>query len=134
MLLLQKRPEVVGRVDKYGDSPLHLASASGASKELLRKMVESNPSVIMLPNKRGIAPFFLLSRGYEEARCLEDIMPGGEYADEWERAIMFLKAAQFGAVDVPNGKEFRVLHAAAGTKCPRALLQVAARLFSEQAL
>ena len=134
MMLLEACPAAVSMVDKYGDSPLHLAAQSGVSTELLRKMLEASPKVTKVANKRGATPFFLMPRTYEYIPNRKDIEEDGEYQDDWERVCMFLKATYFGSLEVPKGRKFYCLHAAASIKCPRILLQTIARLFPEQAV
>ena len=133
-MLLEACPAAVSMVDKYGDSPLHLAAQSGASTELLRKMLESSPKTAKVANKRGATPFFLIPRTYEYIQNRKDIEKDGEYEDDWARVSMFLKATYFGSLDVPKGRQFYCLHAAASIKCPQILLQTIARLFPEQAV
>lgn len=113
---------------------MHLAAHSGATTELLRKMLEASPKTARVSNKRGATPFFLIPRSYEYAECLEDIEEDGEYEDDWERVCMFLKVTYFGSLQVPKGRKFYSLHAAASVKCPRILLQTVAKLFPEQAV
>lgn len=134
MMLLEACPAAVSMIDKYGDSPLHLAAQSGASTELLQKMLEASPKTTKIANKRGATPFFLIPRTYEYIPNRKDIEHDGEYHDDWERVCMFLKATYFGSLEIPKGRKFYCLHAAAGIKCPRILLQTIARLFPEQAL
>lgn len=134
MMLLEAYPMAVSKVDKYGDSPLHLAAHTGCSTPLLRRMLEASPKTAMVFNKREATPFFLISRSYEYIRSRDEIEEDGEYFDEWERVIMFLKASFFGTLKIPEGKTFTVLHAAAKVMCPRALFRVITRLFPEQAI
>mmetsp|Transcript_23729 Transcript_23729/g.34594 ORF Transcript_23729/g.34594 Transcript_23729/m.34594 type:complete len:369 (-) Transcript_23729:157-1263(-) len=129
MMLIDARKEAASMVDKYGDSPLHLACASGSGMKLLRKLVEADPSMILRPNRRGISPFFSLSKSYENAQCMEDLEEGGAFAEDWAKVMLLLRAV----CRIPKGGTFLVLHAATEVECPRAVVRAAARFFPSQA-
>eukprot|EP00559_Dactyliosolen_fragilissimus_P003144 CAMPEP_0184865938 /NCGR_PEP_ID=MMETSP0580-20130426/19854_1 /TAXON_ID=1118495 /ORGANISM="Dactyliosolen fragilissimus" /LENGTH=449 /DNA_ID=CAMNT_0027365341 /DNA_START=138 /DNA_END=1487 /DNA_ORIENTATION=- len=138
-LILRAAPDSVRKADKYGDTPLHLAASSYPNLERFREMLQIDPTLVTRNNQKGETPFFLLQRSYRDARCREDISPGGEFADDWDSAILFLQAAHFGpsfSSMVSKGKKKRpkvsVVHAAAGAMCPRVLLATAIKFFPEQ--
>ena len=134
LLILSAFPDSIMKQDKYGDTPCHRACALGACIEVLEKFVEANPEVIDVPNNDGITPFFMLSNSYEMAESIQDISEEGEFWDEWEKALLFLSASYFKSYSIPREKPFRILHAVAGAKCPRALVRTCVNLFSYQLL
>eukprot|EP00977_Amphora_coffeiformis_P028064 scaffold34685_cov183-Amphora_coffeaeformis.AAC.44 len=149
--LLETVPEAASYRDQYGDSPLHFAARAGATLPLLQKMVNAFPDAISRVNKRGVTPFWLLSRSFLQADDLEEILDDDieddDFRHDWDAMVLFLRYTYFGkeraAQMIARGegtsnvrKDYSwLVHAAASTPaCPRDVLSFLCRLFPEQAL
>lgn len=95
---------------------------------LLTDVIEACPTAVHWPNNEGKTPIFKLSRDYESANTVEEVV----YGQDWAISNLLLMAAQFGTCNVPPGRRFLVLHAAAMLPCPLSFLRVAASLFPHQ--
>lgn len=134
LTLLKACPKALITQDKYGDTPCHRAVTLGSSTEVLEHFVMVHPDVIDIENNQGITSFMILPKGYEDAQSLSDIDEDGEFWDDWESAMIFLKASYSRCRTKSKDGKFMVVQAVAATRCPRALLKACIRLFPSQLL
>jgi len=134
LTLLNAHPEALTTQDKYGDTPCHRAVTLGSSIEVLEQFALIKPEAIDIENNQGITSFMILPKGYEEAQSLSDIVEDGEFWDDWESAMIFLRASYSRCHSRPIDEKFMVVQAVAGTRCPRALLKTCVRLYPSQLL
>lgn len=117
-ILIRAVPEAVHLVDRYGDTPLHIATRQGATFPLMELLVRTAPETISMANKRGATPFWLLPRRYLQAETLQEIFTvptvgGGDddndenssdseeeddyYQHDWDLLVLFLRFSYYDA-------------------------------------
>lgn len=146
--------------DLDGDTPLHAACRSGAPYEVLDVLLRANPTAVHERDYEGLTPLLRLWVRYvvtlgddflDSIRCEGDLT--GELGEAWKKTELLLRCAYEGSIgDSKNNNSNRnmtnnnfsgtsgdkntmhqyVVHAAAAVDCPRAVVKIAARLFSCQ--
>ena len=152
-VLLEDSPEATTKVDKYGDSPLLLVVGVGPSVAFLEQMLQSGDGscvkMIHLPNQINVTAFSSLGQSYIDAENRDDIdsSKGGQYADDWKRAMLCiyhsaLHAGIISKQQVPSFGDpyspyltsfssFNPLHLASRMNAPLVLIETMCRLFPE---
>eukprot|EP00814_Leptocylindrus_danicus_P007367 CAMPEP_0116038380 /NCGR_PEP_ID=MMETSP0321-20121206/22757_1 /TAXON_ID=163516 /ORGANISM="Leptocylindrus danicus var. danicus, Strain B650" /LENGTH=443 /DNA_ID=CAMNT_0003517049 /DNA_START=81 /DNA_END=1412 /DNA_ORIENTATION=- len=125
MMILQAGPLAASKRDKY-----LMCGAGQSSLRMIRSVIEACPDAVHWPSNEGKTPIFKLSRDYESANTVEEVV----YGQDWAISNLLLMAAQFGTCNVPPGRRFLVLHAAAMLPCPLSFIRVAASLFPHQTM
>jgi ankyrin repeat protein len=102
-LLIDVAPEMAAVSEQNGDTALHFAARSGATLQLMERLLQAAPQCIAQRNARGMHPFWLLPRRFLEANDMDEILNennnGGEYynddhpeyRDDWDALVLFLK-------------------------------------------
>jgi len=136
--------------DIDGDTPLHAAARCGAPIEVLKVLLEANPSVVHERDFEGLTPLLRLW-----VRCFvmlgDDALDGikrpddltGEIGETWRKTELLLRCSHLGSLgsvnplathgnSLPPNYKFRVVHAVAAVDCPRPVVKMAATLFPKQ--
>lgn len=138
-------PSQTSMRDLDGDTPLHNACRAGAGIDVLEVLLMANPSVVNLRDFEGLTPLLRLWVRYFVILG-NDVINGvsssadlsGQLGEAWSKTELLLSCANHGSLSEyqqlrDNGQSsMGVLHAAASIDCPRAVVQIAARVFGEQ--
>ena len=140
--------------DVDGDTPLHSACRCGAPIEVLRVLLEANPSVVNERDYEGLTPLlrlwvrcFVMLGGddaLDNIKCFNDL--NGELADTWRKTELLLRCAYMGSLHnnnnnnnnsttttgLPPNYNFRIVHAVSAVDCPRPVVKMAAVLYPKQ--
>lgn len=134
--------------DLDGDTPLHAACRSGAPLEVLEVLLQAYPAAVNERDYEGLTPLSRLWVRYvvmlgEDAlaniRCEADLT--GDLGQAWCKTQVLLEYAHRESLRRSDGAELQpqqqhqdvatlVVHAAASVDCPRAVVQIAARVYS----
>jgi hypothetical protein len=139
--------------DVDGDTPLHSACRCGAPIEVLRVLLEANPSVVNERDYEGLTPLlrlwvrcFVMLGGddaLDNIKGFDDL--NGELADTWRKTELLLRCAYMGSLTgpinnssnnyvsaLPPNYNFRIVHAVSAVDCPRPVVKMAAVLYPKQ--
>jgi hypothetical protein len=143
--------------DSLGETPLHSASRVGASKEIIRALLDACPSALVKYNKEGMTPIMRLwaslqaSVGQSKIDSIEswiDLSQVSEVRDAWEKAVMCLQVlTTWQVTDEEEDEEdmtfteegspelcFQILHTIASADCPGELMSLALKLYPKEFL
>ena len=133
-------PEQCRIRDLDGDTPLHAACRSGAPLEVLEVLLRANPSAVHERDYEGLTPLLRLWVRYvvtlgddalENIRSEADLT--GDLGEAWKKTVVLLRCAHHGTLEENYQKDNgEIVHAAAAVDCPRPVVKIAARVFSDQ--
>lgn len=140
VLLELGKPEQCRIRDLDGDLALHAACRSGAPLEVLEVLLRANPAAVHERDYEGLTPLLRLWVRYVVTLgddALENISTEadltGELGEAWKKTVLLLRCAHLGKVDENyQQNNDHVVHAASAVDCPRPVVKIAARVFSQQ--
>lgn len=140
VLLELGKPEQCQIRDLDGDLALHAACRSGAPLEVLEVLLRANPAAVHERDFEGLTPLLRLWVRYVVTLgddALENISSEadltGELGEAWKKTVLLLRCAHQGKVDDNyQQNNHQVVHAASAVDCPRPVVKIAARVFSQQ--
>jgi ankyrin repeat protein len=124
--------------DVDGDTPLHAACRCGAPIDVLKVLLEANPSAVNERDYEGLTPLLRLWVRYFVILG-DDAIDGvkgpadltGDLGEAWKKTELLLRCAHLGSLQ-PNSEEtnvpppyaFRAVHAASAVDCPRPVVKI----------
>mmetsp|Transcript_25188 Transcript_25188/g.33430 ORF Transcript_25188/g.33430 Transcript_25188/m.33430 type:complete len:405 (-) Transcript_25188:379-1593(-) len=140
--LLYASPESASVASIHGELPLHWAVRLSAPDHVLCLLLSANPFGGLVPDRAGRTPVSIIWDRHEKnlsgmcvdaglsADVLKSLNRKLTKGSGWRKMMLLLRAAYNGTVtpEPPGGREFRPIHAVAGTDCPISLLQTILRL------
>lgn len=131
-------PEQLEMQDIDGDTPLHAACRAGAPIEVIEVLLRAYPQAVHVLDNEGLPPIFRLwircyiIVGEEKIKSIRtEADLDGEMREVWSKTELLLKCAKFGNIS-DSESPFRILHAAASVDCPRAVVEIAAHVYTNQ--
>jgi len=128
--------------DLDGDTPLHVACRVGAPMEVLKLLLDSNPTALLVRDQEDLTPMqrlwvrHFVRLGEEPIRNIskkEDFSI--ELWETWEKTELLLRYLYKSSFATSSsGTTFRVVHAAVANDCPRDIVRIATCLYPHQLL
>jgi ankyrin repeat protein len=138
VLLEGGRYEQFSMRDVDGDTPLHAACRCGAPIDVLEVLLRAHPDAVHERDYEGLTPVQRLWVRYfvilgddviNSVNCAADL--SGELLDAWNKTELLLRCAHHGTLEHTRGV-FRAVHAAANVDCPRPIVKIATKVYSQQ--
>ena len=122
-ILLESWPQIIEKQDHDGCVPLHYAMTSGASDEILKQLISSNPGTLLVQNKWGYdAVGWIWKRYNENLKCinLENVSSSKYFQKCLNMAEFLVRSAAFDSSENPSDHG-NILHRMTKFNCPSSL-------------
>lgn len=137
--LVEAYPGAVYPQTKNRDCPLHLACRFGASYEVLKILVDSDPITAKSTSKYGVTPLSALRRhfladypkGVFSSSFIQSSEGGG--AEFWRKVCLILLSSYYGRI-FPKVEDQKLLHCAVSASCPVLFEVILFELYPNEAM